>query len=107
MAQRPYGLSDRQVEILKLLADGYTTSQICRKLFIEPNTVKTHLYRVGKQMGCGERSGMVALAYRCGVLRIPDDELLRQADEVNERIREQRLAAMRADLIRQGVGTVA
>jgi DNA-binding CsgD family transcriptional regulator len=105
---RPYNLTDRQVQILAALADGMSRRQICQALFIEPNTLKTHLYRIGKQMGCGERAGMVALAYRAGVLRIPDAELIRQANELQQRIREQRVTAMKADLARQSrAGKVA
>jgi DNA-binding CsgD family transcriptional regulator len=97
----PYDLTDRQVQILTLLADDRTSGQICRELHITHHTLKSHLYRAGKRMGCGSRAAMVALAYRSGVLRIPDVELMRQADELVQRVREQRVAAMRADLARQ------
>jgi DNA-binding NarL/FixJ family response regulator len=90
---RPYNLTDRQVQILELLADGRSSRQVCEALFIESNTLKRHLYRIGQRMGCGERAGMVSLAYRAGVLRIPGPELLRQATELVQQQRAAKVAA--------------
>lgn len=98
---RPYDLTDRQVQVLALLADGLSSAQICRELFVSPATLKRHLYLIGQRTGVHERAGMVALAYRCGVLRIPDRELIRQANELQQRVREQRVAAMQANLARR------
>lgn len=98
---RPFDLTDRQVEILQLLAAGNSSADVCRKLFITIDTLKTHLYRISKRMGCGERAHMVAKAYQVGVLRIPEAELMRQAHELEERVRAQRLAKVRGDLARQ------
>lgn len=92
-AARPYNLSNREVQILALLADGHGSRQICGELFISHNTLKTHLYRIGRRMGCGERAGMVAKAYRAGVLRIPEPELMRQATELVQRQRATKQAA--------------
>lgn len=101
MSTRPFGLTDRRVEILKLIAEGKSTAEILGELYITSNTLKSHLYRMSKLMGAADRAHMVALAYQAGVLRIPDRELMRQADELVQRIREQRLAKVRADLLRQ------
>jgi len=92
VTKRPYSLSDRKVQILSLMADGHGSRQICGELFISHNTLKTHLYRIGKRMGCGERAGMVSLAYRAGVLRIPEPELMRQATELVQQQRAARAA---------------
>lgn len=101
MTARPFDLTDRQVQILALVAEGLSNAEIGKRLWIEPATAKTHMNRIAKQMGCGDRAGMVALAYQAGVLRIPDRELMRQADELVARVREQRLEKVRADLLRQ------
>lgn len=101
MTARPFNLTDRQVEILELIADGKSSAEICGKLFITVDTLKSHLYRMSKRMGAGDRAHMVAKAYRAGVLRVPDAELMRQADELVLRVREQRLAKVRSDLVRQ------
>jgi DNA-binding CsgD family transcriptional regulator len=101
VSTRPFGLTDRQVEILELLAEGLSSAQVCKRLFIADDTLKSHLYKAAKRMGCGDRAHMIAKAYQSGVLRIPDAELMRQANELVERIREQRLEKVRADLLRQ------
>lgn len=101
MSTRPFGLSDRQVQILTLIAEGLGTAEVGKRLFITGDTVKNHIHRMGKQMGCGDRARMVALAYQAGVLRIPDRELMRQANELVEWARGQRLEKVRADLLRQ------
>ena len=107
MSARPFGLTARQVEILELIAAGLSSAQICKKLFISTDTLKSHLYKAAKRMDCGDRAQMVAKAYQAGVLRIPDAELMRQADELVLRVREQRLAKVRADLLRQASGRAA
>ena len=101
MSTRPFGLTDQQVEILELIAEGLSSAQICKKLFITGFTLKSHLYRVSKRMGCNDRAHMIAMAYQAGVLRIPDAELMRQADELVQRVREQRLPTVRNDLMPQ------
>lgn len=92
---RPYNLTDRQVEILELLAQGRTTRQVCQQLYITPNTLKSQLYRISKRTGCSDRAGMVGLAYRSGVLRIPTLELMRQANELADRWRRDRAQVIR------------
>ncbi len=72
MNARPFGLTDRQVQILALLADGLGNAEIGQKLYLSEQTVKSHLSRAARQMGCRSRAGMVALAYRHRVLALPD-----------------------------------
>jgi DNA-binding CsgD family transcriptional regulator len=91
-------LTPRERQVLTLLAEGLSSIEIGRRLLITANTVKSHLYRMGLRLGCGDRAGMVAVAYRTGLLRIPDAELMRQAHELNERARQRRLELLRAEL---------
>jgi len=49
-------LSDREIEVLKCLAKGYTNKQISEELFITVGTVKTHLYNIYQKMGVKNRS---------------------------------------------------
>ena len=44
------GLTHREAEILTLLSIGSSNDDIADKLFISPNTVKTHLYRVFRKI---------------------------------------------------------
>jgi len=72
----PFGVSDRQLQILSLVADGLDNAAIGAKLGLETNTVKSHLRNTARRMGCGDRAGMVALAYRTRMLAVPGEPLL-------------------------------
>jgi len=48
-------LSERQIEILALIAVGATNDEIADKLCISPHTVKTHLYKIFKKIGIPNR----------------------------------------------------
>jgi len=54
-------LSDRQREVVVLLAQGLTTKEICRKLGISPNTVKTHIASIFRALGVRNRTQVVAV----------------------------------------------
>lgn len=53
-------LSERQREVVVLLAQGLTTKEICRKLGISPNTVKTHIASIFRALGVRNRTQVVA-----------------------------------------------
>jgi DNA-binding NarL/FixJ family response regulator len=57
-------LTDRELEILQLLAFGYTNRDIGRRLFISPDTVKTHLEHIYQKLGASDRTAAVAEAMR-------------------------------------------
>jgi LuxR family transcriptional regulator of csgAB operon len=48
-------LSERQIEILALVAVGATNDEIADRLCISPHTVKTHLYRIFKKINVPNR----------------------------------------------------
>jgi DNA-binding NarL/FixJ family response regulator len=54
-------LSERQRQIVELLAQGLTTKEICRKLGISPNTVKTHIASIFRALGVRNRTQVVAV----------------------------------------------
>ena len=58
------GLTDRELEVLQLLAFGHTNRQIGGKLFISPDTVKTHLEHIYQKLGTNDRTAAVAEALR-------------------------------------------
>ena len=62
------GLSQREMEVLNLVADGLSNPQIGRELGLAPTTIKRHVARIGRVIGTGNRSQMVAIALRAGVL---------------------------------------
>jgi LuxR family transcriptional regulator, positive regulator of biofilm formation len=50
LAQHKAALTRREVDVLALLSAGSTNDEIGEKLFISPNTVKTHLYRIFRKI---------------------------------------------------------
>lgn len=62
-------LSGREVEVLRLVSDGQSNKQIGDLLGLSALTVKSHLARIARKLGTGDRAEMVALAMRAGVIR--------------------------------------
>jgi predicted ATPase/DNA-binding CsgD family transcriptional regulator len=58
----PAGLSAREAEVLKLVAQGLTNAQIARDLFISPNTVNRHLNSVYRKLGVTSRAAATRFA---------------------------------------------
>jgi two-component system, NarL family, nitrate/nitrite response regulator NarL len=65
--ERPF-LSEREREIMKLVAEGLSAPEIGRRLCLATPTVKTHLHHVYEKLGVGERAAAVAEAMRRGLL---------------------------------------
>jgi DNA-binding CsgD family transcriptional regulator len=57
----------RELEVLALVADGYSTSEIAQKLWITDETVRTHVRRLLNRLGARTRAHAVAIAYRDGL----------------------------------------
>jgi two-component system, NarL family, response regulator LiaR len=57
-------LTEREVEILQLVAFGHTNRDVGGKLFISPDTVKTHLEHIYQKLGASDRTAAVAEALR-------------------------------------------
>jgi len=64
-----HDLSGREVEVLRLVADGQSNKQIGAQLGLSALTVKSHLARIARKLGTGDRAEMVAMAMRAGVIR--------------------------------------
>jgi LuxR family maltose regulon positive regulatory protein len=62
------GLSDRELDTLKLLAEDLSNQEIADKLFISLNTVKTHLKNIFLKLEVDSRSGTVAKAKEMGLI---------------------------------------
>ncbi|WP_087100439.1 response regulator transcription factor [Nocardiopsis sp. JB363] len=66
--EKPAVLSPREVEVLRLAAEGRTNAAIGRALHISATTVKTHLMRAYEKLGVGDRTAAVSQALRRGLL---------------------------------------
>lgn len=63
-------LTDREREVMQLIAEGYTAPQIGEQLSISPKTVDTYKQRVNEKMGLATRADYVKMALRLGLLGV-------------------------------------
>jgi LuxR family maltose regulon positive regulatory protein len=61
-------LSEREIEVLQLIAEGLTNSEIATRLFLSLNTVKVHTRNIYGKLGVHNRTQAVARARALGVL---------------------------------------
>jgi DNA-binding NarL/FixJ family response regulator len=64
----PENLSPRELEVLKLVADGATNQIAARKLLVSETTIKTHLLHIYTKLGVRDRASAVATAYKRGLI---------------------------------------
>ena len=62
-------LTEREREVMALVAHGLTNDDIARQLHLSPLTVKTHVNRAMTKLDARDRAQLVVLAYRCGLVR--------------------------------------
>ena len=65
----PDELSAREVEVLQLVSEGCSNKDIGDALGLSALTVKSHLARIARKVGTGDRAEMVAQAMRAGLVR--------------------------------------
>ncbi|NRQ34138.1 response regulator transcription factor [Nonomuraea sp. NN258] len=66
-------LSERELEVLRLIADGATNREAAGRLFISEATVKSHVLHIYAKLGVNDRAAAVATAFRRGLLTLGDD----------------------------------
>ena len=63
-------LSEREKEVLELISEGLTNTEIAERLVLSPNTVRNHVSRVLGKLGLSRRSEAAAFAAKRGIFRI-------------------------------------
>jgi two-component system response regulator NreC len=64
----PDGLSEREVEVLRLIALGHTNSEIAEQLYLSVRTVETHRAHIQQKLNLGSRADLVRYALRRGLV---------------------------------------
>ena len=64
----PYGLTGRELAVLRLLAAGRTNAQIGAELYISPKTASVHVTSIFRKLGVSGRAQAAAVAERAGLL---------------------------------------
>ena len=67
-------VTERELDVLRLLAQGYGISQISRRLHISDSTTKTHVSKLYQKLGAGNRAQAIMSALRLGILEPPEAE---------------------------------
>jgi DNA-binding NarL/FixJ family response regulator len=62
-------LTDREREIVAVVAQGLSNDEIAAKLYLSPATVKTHVNRAMSKLAARDRAQLVVLAYEAGLAR--------------------------------------
>ncbi|MEH0842083.1 response regulator transcription factor [Micromonospora sp. CPCC 205711] len=62
-------LTDREREVLTLVAGGLSNEQIAERLVVSPLTAKTHVNRAMMKLGARDRAQLVVVAYQSGLVR--------------------------------------
>lgn len=62
-------LSEREVEVVQLVANGHTNRSVGEELSLSALTVKSHLSRIGRKLGTGDRAQIVATCMRAHLIK--------------------------------------
>jgi DNA-binding CsgD family transcriptional regulator/N-acetylneuraminic acid mutarotase len=79
-------LSERELEILRLVATGVSNKEIAQQLFISTNTVKVHLRNIFAKIGAASRTEAALYAVRMGIVETPSIGLVDENELANSSI---------------------
>jgi DNA-binding NarL/FixJ family response regulator len=72
----PDGLTEREAEVLALIAAGLTNAEIAERLFVAETTVKTHINRIFAKTQSRDRAQATLYAHRHGLASGPTKSVL-------------------------------
>jgi DNA-binding NarL/FixJ family response regulator len=61
------GLTEREVEVLGMVAKGFSNAELARELYMSPATAKTHVSRLLTKLQARDRAQLVMIAYETGI----------------------------------------
>lgn len=64
-------VTDRERQILQMLADGCSPAEVAERLFISPKTVRNHLTKVYDRLGVSSRSQAIVVGLQHGLIELP------------------------------------
>lgn len=64
-------LSNREIEVLQLIFEGYGNKEIARKLFISERTVSNHRFSMKNKLGTKSNADMIAYGIKYNLLKLP------------------------------------
>ena len=64
-------LTDREREVVTLVAEGLTNNEIAQRLIVSPATAKTHVSRIMTKLTARDRAQLVVIAYQNGLMQPP------------------------------------
>ena len=65
-------LTERELEVMRLVASGRTNAELAAALFLSEQTVKTHVSRILSKLGLRDRTQIVVAAYESGLVTVAD-----------------------------------
>jgi DNA-binding NarL/FixJ family response regulator len=63
-------LTDREIEVLRAIAEGNRNRDIANKLFISEETVKVHIKHIMEKLNASDRTQAVAIGVRRGIIEL-------------------------------------
>jgi LuxR family transcriptional regulator, transcriptional regulator of spore coat protein len=85
-------LSEREHQILELVAVGLSAKEVAQKIFIAPRTVERHIENIRLKMRARNRTHMVTCAAMAGMLVFGRDVLVKHANESRDTLNLRRVA---------------